>query len=187
MRYFYAVDQGEGISGGPDIGIQTTQLVTCVGVAMANTETMNGGLYHYGAKTIATPAVTGALIQMINDLKPTHLRVTPPPAPTGYTTQSSLQGTTKEDRPDQGAGGTVEASVTRRGGNWPRRGGVRLTDPAHGEALPVHSFRTLLADLGTLTKNTVCFGGKGFVAVLAKPTAVPSRALHLLGTELSGT
>jgi hypothetical protein len=98
MRYFYAVDQGEGISGGPDIGMQTTQLVTCVGIAMANTDTMHGGLYHYGANTIASREVAGALIQMINDLKPTHLRVTPAPGPASdYATQSSLQGTTKED------------------------------------------------------------------------------------------
>jgi hypothetical protein len=60
---------------------------------------------------------------------------------------------------------------------------TRLTDPAHGEALPVHSFRTLLADLGTLTKNTICFGGKSLVTVLAKPTAVQSRALQLVGAE----
>jgi transposase len=64
---------------------------------------------------------------------------------------------------------------------------TRLTDPARGEALPVHSFRTLLADLATLTKNTVCFGGKSLVTVLAKPTAIQSRALQLLGAELSGT
>jgi len=62
---------------------------------------------------------------------------------------------------------------------------TRLTDPAYGQALPVHSFRTLLADLSTLTKNTVCFGGKSLVTVLAKPTAAQSRALQLLGAELS--
>jgi len=62
----------------------------------------------------------------------------------------------------------------------------RLTDPAHGEALPVHSFRTLLADLGTLTKNTVCFGGKSELTVLAKPTPVQHRALGLLGADLAG-
>src|ERR1700692_720277 len=64
---------------------------------------------------------------------------------------------------------------------------TRPTDPARGEALLVHSFRTLLADLTTLTKNTVCFGGKSLVTVLAKPTAIQSRALQLLGAELSGT
>jgi transposase len=60
---------------------------------------------------------------------------------------------------------------------------ARLSDPAHGEVLPVHSFRTLLADLGTLTKNTVCFGGTSELNVLAKPTAVQYRALGLLGAE----
>ena len=59
----------------------------------------------------------------------------------------------------------------------------RLSDPAHGEVLPVHSFRTLLADLGTLTKNTVGFGGKSELTVLATPTPVQRRALALLGTE----
>jgi hypothetical protein len=49
----------------------------------------------------------------------------------------------------------------------------------------VHSFRTLLADLGTLTKNTVCFGGKSELTVLAKPTPVQRRALGLLGAEMA--
>jgi hypothetical protein len=66
-----------------------------------------------------------------------------------------------------------------------RKAGARLTDPMHGETLPVHSFRTLLADLGTLTKNTVCFGAKSLLTILAKPTAVQSRVLQLLGAELS--
>ena len=62
---------------------------------------------------------------------------------------------------------------------------TRLSDPAHGEVLPVHSFRTLLADLGTLTKNTVCFGGRSELVVLAKPTSVQHRALRLLGADLA--
>jgi hypothetical protein len=66
-----------------------------------------------------------------------------------------------------------------------RKACARLSDPAHGEVLPVHSFRTLLADLGTLTKNTVCFGAKSELTVLAKPTAVQRRALGLLGAELT--
>jgi hypothetical protein len=60
---------------------------------------------------------------------------------------------------------------------------ARLSDPAHGEALPVHSFRTLLADLGTLTKNTVCFGGNNDLTVMAKPTAVQRRALGPQGPK----
>jgi hypothetical protein len=64
-----------------------------------------------------------------------------------------------------------------------KKASAQRTDPAHGEALPVHSFRTLLSDLATLTKNTVCFGGKSLVTVLAKPTAAQNRALQLLGAE----
>jgi hypothetical protein len=64
---------------------------------------------------------------------------------------------------------------------------ARLSDPAHGEVLPVHSFRTLLADLGTLTRNTVGFGGTSELTVLSKPTAVQHRALALLGAELATT
>jgi hypothetical protein len=60
---------------------------------------------------------------------------------------------------------------------------ARLSDPPQGEVPPVHSFRTLLADLGTLTRNTVCFGGKSELTVLAKPTPVRHRALGLLGAE----
>jgi transposase len=66
-----------------------------------------------------------------------------------------------------------------------RKASARLSDPVHGDVLPVHGFRTLLADLATLTKNTVCFGGNGEVTVLAKPTAVQSRALGLLGADLT--
>jgi hypothetical protein len=62
---------------------------------------------------------------------------------------------------------------------------TRLSDPAHGEVLPVHSFRTLLADLATLTKNTVCFGATSELTVLAKPTAVQHRALGLLGADMA--
>lgn len=62
---------------------------------------------------------------------------------------------------------------------------THLSDPTHGEVLPVHSFRTLLADLGTLTRNTVCFGGKNELTVMAKPTPVQARALGLLGVDLA--
>lgn len=51
---------------------------------------------------------------------------------------------------------------------------------AEGE--PVHSFRTLLADLATLTRNRVRFQGSdaATLTVYAKPTAVQQRALSLL-------
>ena len=47
------------------------------------------------------------------------------------------------------------------------------------EGLPVHSFRSLLADLATLTRNRVRMGEQAF-DMLATPTAVQERALELL-------
>ena len=61
----------------------------------------------------------------------------------------------------------------------------KLTDPADGEQLPVHSFRTLLADLATLTRNVVRLGGKPISAVLPRPTKIQHRAFGLLGVPLA--
>jgi hypothetical protein len=50
---------------------------------------------------------------------------------------------------------------------------------------PVHSFRTLLDDLATLSRNTVCFAGQKTLTVQTTPTPVQRRALSLLGVELA--
>ena len=47
------------------------------------------------------------------------------------------------------------------------------------DGLPVHSFRTLLEDLATLTRNDVSMGGQMF-QMLASPTPVQERAFQLL-------
>jgi transposase len=52
------------------------------------------------------------------------------------------------------------------------------------EGLPVHSFRTLLSDLGTLAKNLVRTTGSPPFYVLTQPTALQRRALDLLGVAL---
>jgi transposase len=51
------------------------------------------------------------------------------------------------------------------------------------DGLPVHSFRTLLADLATLTRNTVetPIAGAGELTIYARPTAVQQKAFALLG------
>ena len=67
-----------------------------------------------------------------------------------------------------------------------RKAGRKHTEPIDGETLPVHSFRTLLADLATLTRNTICFGGEALSTVLATPTAEQRRVLNLLGVQLAG-
>jgi hypothetical protein len=49
---------------------------------------------------------------------------------------------------------------------------------------PVHSFRTLLADLATLTRNIVTFGNAPEVELLARPTEIQQRVFDLLGVKL---
>ena len=51
------------------------------------------------------------------------------------------------------------------------------------EGLPVHSFRSLLADLATLTRNTVSFGGNTTMTILAKPTRIQTQAFKLLDVK----
>jgi hypothetical protein len=52
------------------------------------------------------------------------------------------------------------------------------------DGLPVHSFQTLLADLATLTRNTVRLASPRTMAVLARPTQIQQRAFDLLGLKL---
>src|SRR5512147_1133325 len=58
---------------------------------------------------------------------------------------------------------------------------TRKTD----DSAPVHSFRTLLADLATLTRNTVRFGNNLPMTVLSRPTPPQQRAFDLLGVALA--
>jgi hypothetical protein len=64
-----------------------------------------------------------------------------------------------------------------------RKAGRKRTEAAGGN-LPVHSFRTLLADMATLTRNTVRLGGNQQATILATPTRVQRRAFDLLGVTL---
>jgi len=54
-----------------------------------------------------------------------------------------------------------------------------------GDPVPVHSFRTLLGDLATLTRNVVCFGSQKLSIVTTTPTEPQRQALRLLGAELA--
>jgi transposase len=49
---------------------------------------------------------------------------------------------------------------------------------------PVHSFRTLLADLATIARNVVSFGNTGEMTVITRPTKIQQRALDLLGIKI---
>lgn len=50
---------------------------------------------------------------------------------------------------------------------------------------PVHSFRTLVADLATLTRNTIRFGDAPPATVLARPTALQQRVFDILDIKLA--
>jgi hypothetical protein len=50
---------------------------------------------------------------------------------------------------------------------------------------PAHSFRTLLADLATLTRNKMRFGHALPMTVLSRPTPIQQRAFDLLGVALA--
>lgn len=60
-----------------------------------------------------------------------------------------------------------------------RKARTKQTD----DGVPVHSFRSLLADLATLTRNTVRLGRAATFPVLATPTEIQRRALELLGVQ----
>jgi hypothetical protein len=69
-----------------------------------------------------------------------------------------------------------------------RKASTQRVDAGGGEpsrTQSVHSFRTLLGDLATLIRNTVCFGGQKMLTVQTTPTAVQRRALNLLEIDLA--
>jgi hypothetical protein len=58
-----------------------------------------------------------------------------------------------------------------------RKAATKRTDAGH----PVHSFRTLLSDLATVTRNTVRFGKDLCATILATPTPFQQHVFDLLG------
>jgi hypothetical protein len=66
-----------------------------------------------------------------------------------------------------------------------RKAARKQTAPVNGESLPVHSFRTLMADPATLTRNTVRLGRERISAILTSPSKVQRRAFDLLGVTVS--
>ncbi|HSA80486.1 MAG TPA: IS1634 family transposase [Geminicoccaceae bacterium] len=86
------------------------------------------------------------------------------------------------DDHDRAAGEALRASPVAKATPSPaarRKAATKRTD----DGLPVHSFRSLLADLATLTRNTVRFGRGLTTELLARPTQVHSRAFELLALK----
>ena len=83
------------------------------------------------------------------------------------------------DDHDRAAGEALRTSPVAKAQTSPaakRKASTKRTD----DGLPVHSFRSLLTDLATLTRNTVRFGRAATFPVLATPTEIQRRALDLL-------
>ena len=79
----------------------------------------------------------------------------------------------------------AEASRASIVGRAPRSDAARAKDESKrtADGLPVHSFRTLLAELGTLAKNRVRLAGaaNSELDLLTQPTPLQERAFALLG------
>jgi hypothetical protein len=83
------------------------------------------------------------------------------------------------DDHDRAAGEALRASPVAKAQPSPaakRKAKTKRTD----DGLPVHSFHTLLADLATLTRNTVRLARTHTMALLATPTQIQQRAFDLL-------
>jgi Transposase DDE domain len=88
------------------------------------------------------------------------------------------------DDHDRAAGEALRSSPVAKAEPSPaakRKARKKCTD----DGQPVHSFRTLLADLATLTRNTVKCGNAPVMTLLARPTEIQQRAFDLLGVKLT--
>jgi hypothetical protein len=87
------------------------------------------------------------------------------------------------DDHDRAAGEALRSSPVAKAQHSPaaeRKARKKHTD----DGQPVHSFRTLLADLATLTRNIVRFGNAPETVLLARPTEIQQRVFDLLGVRL---
>jgi Transposase DDE domain len=88
-----------------------------------------------------------------------------------------------EDHDRQAAAVSRASPVARAQVSPAARAKARTRKTDDGE--PVHSCRTLLADLATLTRNTVRFGDNLPMIVLSRPTPIQQRAFDLVGVALA--
>jgi hypothetical protein len=88
------------------------------------------------------------------------------------------------DDDDRAAGESLRASIVAPARRSPRATAKAATKRL-ADGTPVHSFRTLLADLATLTNNRVQPKEAGSAAfdLLARPTPLQQRVFDLLGTS----
>lgn len=91
----------------------------------------------------------------------------------------------EHDKPAAEAERTSPVAKARVSEAARRKAMTKRTEDTAGDSLPVHSFRTLIGDLATLTVNTVSLAGASSIRLLAKPTPTQARALTLLRADLA--
>ena len=85
------------------------------------------------------------------------------------------------DRENAGKGRSSPVAPAKVSTAAKAKAAARKTPEGH----PVHSFRTLLQDLATLTRNTVRLGDAPAAVMLASPTPLQQEVFHKLGVPLS--
>ena len=87
----------------------------------------------------------------------------------------------RRPRPRSGRGRTRPSPVAKAKPSDAarRKANTKRTD----DGVAVHSFRSLMADLATLTRNTVRFGRDHTTTLLATPTEIQRRAFQLLDVQ----
>ena len=92
------------------------------------------------------------------------------------------------DDEDKDAAEALRASPVAKAERSPSALAKRATGRT-ADGAPVHSFRSLLTDLGTLARNTIvtAIAPKQPLTVLTRPTPIQQKAFDLLGIHLNRT
>ncbi|MFT4542822.1 MAG: hypothetical protein ACI835_005291 [Planctomycetota bacterium] len=89
MKYYGDLNMGEGMAGPCPIALCTTAIFSCMGIAMVNSQSGMAGMYHYPANRASDEQVCGTLRQMLNDIEPSLVVITPAAAIEGSYTGST--------------------------------------------------------------------------------------------------
>ena len=81
---YNGLNMGEGVVGGTNVSMQTSQMYSCTGVAMVNSAERRGGLYHYPAGMLNNQNVSNTLTSMAQDVKPNRIALTPAQSMGGF-------------------------------------------------------------------------------------------------------
>jgi hypothetical protein len=77
LDHYYEVEMGVAVTGGRKIGMITTGLYNCLGVAAIDRHGLKGGLYHYPSLCPDKDYVVLTLTRMLNHLSPGWVGITP--------------------------------------------------------------------------------------------------------------